>query len=352
MKIRLTIISLLLAYTLGGATSAAQTQSKPRKVSYTVERIWGDGTRHCAFTSLIKYRGKYYCAFRDGYSHIFNADGEADGKIRIISSANGHSWRTVALLSREGYDLRDPKLSITPDGRLMLNLGCSLYRSRKLVSQESLVSFSSNGKNFSELTGVVMHDLPAGSRKWMWRLTWHEGVGYGVTYFGTDNTASSTVALLQTRDGLDYDTLRTFRIPDFPNEATVRFAPDGSMLVFVRRDAGSRSTILLSAPAPYRTFTQRDLGFFMGGPDAIALDDGQIVAGGRSTYAPSACLELYCGDAQSSFRPALILPSGGDCSYPSFLIQGKELWVTYYSMHESRLPNIYLARIPLSVFAK
>lgn len=85
-------------------------------VCYSLKRIWGDGSTHCAFTSLVEHKGRYYCAFREGFSHIFNEKGEADGKIHIISSSDGDKWETETVLSRTGYDLRDPKLSVTPKG--------------------------------------------------------------------------------------------------------------------------------------------------------------------------------------------------------------------------------------------
>ena len=92
-----------------------------QQISYSVEKIWGDGFTHCAFTSLIKFNGRYYCAFREGASHIFDNEGKAEGKIRIISSRNGKSWKSVALVGKEGCDFRDPKLSVMPDGRILVN---------------------------------------------------------------------------------------------------------------------------------------------------------------------------------------------------------------------------------------
>ena len=52
----------------------------------------------------------------------------------------------------------------------------------------------------------------------------------------------------------------------------------------------------------------------------------------------------------------MILPSGGDNSYPGFLRVGDELWVVYYSSHELTWEDgrpragIYLARVPVSYF--
>ena len=100
-------------------------------INYSVEKIWDNG-KHCAFTSLIKYKGNYYCSFREGESHIFDSKGEANGKVRILQSPDGNRWESVALIGKQGFDLRDPKLSITPDGRLMVIIGGSIYRNKAL----------------------------------------------------------------------------------------------------------------------------------------------------------------------------------------------------------------------------
>ena len=51
-------------------------------------------------------------------------------------------------------------------------------------------------------------------------------------------------------------------------------------------------------------------------------------------------LDPYAG----TLTPALVLPSGGDTSYPGFVWWGDLLWVSYYSSHEGKA-SIYLARV-------
>ena len=49
------------------------------------------------------------------------------GVTRVLSSDDGSDWSSEAVVSEEGVDLRDSKLTITPDGRLMLLMGGSVY---------------------------------------------------------------------------------------------------------------------------------------------------------------------------------------------------------------------------------
>ena len=83
--------------------------SQPRLVS--VNRIW-DRSPHNAFTDLIRFRDRWWCTFREAECH-----GASSGRIRI----------RAAVVAEAGIDLRDPKLSIMPDGRLLLLTGGSLH---------------------------------------------------------------------------------------------------------------------------------------------------------------------------------------------------------------------------------
>jgi len=57
------------------------------------QRIWDGNGTFCAFTDLIRYKGRLYCAFREGATHV-----SEDGKLRILSSADGQAWTPAALI--------------------------------------------------------------------------------------------------------------------------------------------------------------------------------------------------------------------------------------------------------------
>ena len=126
---RLNLKHLILAAALILAGCVSCKESCSEEVHIKVNRIW-ESEKHCAFTSLTRFEGRYYVAFREAGSHIFEADGSARGQIRILESRNGRKWKPVACLSKEGYDLRDPSLSVTPDGRLLVSMGGSIYVDR------------------------------------------------------------------------------------------------------------------------------------------------------------------------------------------------------------------------------
>lgn len=307
-----------------------------------VRKIWSNDN-HNAFTSLIFFRGSFYCAFREGENHVYGRDGVA----RIISSRDGIDWETVAVISKTGYDLRDPKLSITPDGRVMVIIGGSVYREKELLSQQTHVSFSDRrGKNFSEPVPVVIPDEMRTERDWLWRVTWHRRTGYGVVY---QSREERTISLVKTNDGINYELVTKLEVDGSPNESTVRVMPDKEVIIVVRREEGNREGMWGRSKAPYAGWEWRRLGMRLGGPDFIALKGDRLVLGTRVYDEKGNFTALFEGDRSGIFSKVLTLPSGGDNSYPGFVLRKNKLYVSYYSSHEGNA-SIYLAEIPAGMF--
>ena len=324
---------------------AGSCQSKNEKLS--VERIWDQG--YSAFPSIVRYKGAWYVSFREGVSHIFDENGIAAGKTRILRSRNGKRWKSVALLEMDGFDLRDPKLSVTPDGRLMVIQGGSVYVDKKLVDRIPQVSFSSDGRTFSNL--VPVEYLEQDGAAWFWRVTWHDGIGYTVSYGGPDD---NRLELLKTSDGLHYEKITDIALGGFPNETTVRFLPDGRMALLIRREKEDKKACLGISEAPFTEWTLQPLPFQIGGPEMAVLPDGTLLIGGRAYLEggeTKTC--LWKGNTDGDFELWKMLPSGGDNSYPGFAIRNNKLTVVYYSSHELTRSDgcpragIYLAKMPL-----
>ena len=77
-------------------------------------RIW-DQAPHNAFTDLARFQNRWFCAFREGKNHV-----SPDGALRVITSPDGEKWESAALIASPDSDLRDAKITLMPDGRLML----------------------------------------------------------------------------------------------------------------------------------------------------------------------------------------------------------------------------------------
>lgn len=319
------------------------TPVQPPPALVNVARIWDAGA-HNAFTDLIRWHDQWYCSFREGDAHV-----GGDGRIRVLTSADGKTWTSAASIGETGIDLRDPKLSITPDDRLMIVAGGSVYEGTRYLGRQPRVVFSSDGKTWTTPQRILAEG------DWLWRVTWHDGRAYGVTYRsaagasgapGTPGASAEwTATLVSSRDGRTFEEVATLAVPDRPNETTLRFMPDGEMVALVRREAGNHLAWLGRSRAPYTTWTWREMPEQIGGPNFIRLPDGDLWATGRRyPGGPKTVVARLTLDG--GYEPVLTLPSGGDTSYAGMVWHDGLLWVSYYASHEGKTA-IYLAEVKL-----
>jgi len=293
----------------------------------SVKKIW-DQAPHNAFTDLIRFQDKWYCTFREAQLH---AKGE-DGKIRVIVSTTGEKWESAGLLSEKGVDLRDPKLSVMPDGRLMLVCGGSIYDKDVYQTRSPRVAFSRDGHNWTSPQKVLAED------HWLWRVTWYKGTAYCVSKLGIGKNPRRVI-LYSSKDGLEWEWITEFEIPAFPNETTLRFMPDGEMIALMRRN---KTGWIGSSHQPYKKWKWHDTKHRLGGPNFIRLPNGEFWAGSRSYQGE--VKTVLAKMTRDSYETVLILPSGGDTSYPGMVWHDDILRMSYYSSHEGKT-SIYLVKI-------
>jgi len=314
-------------------------------------RIWGSEL-HCAFTDLVRHRSRFFCAFREASGHMPGAD-DADGVIRIIVSDDGSAWSSAARIAQEGVDLRDPKLSVTPDGRLMVLAAGGTYEDGKLIRRTPCASFSNAaGDGFSDFAPLGIAPGVATANDWLWRVTWHANAAWGVVYQPAAEEDWG-LQLVRSADGIDYELVCTLDPGGLPNEATVRFLPDATMVIVVRRGGEDRSGMIGSSNPPYREWTWHPIGIRLGGPDLVCLHDGALILGTRHHGEEKGEYTTILGrlELDGTFTHLVDLPSSGDTSYPGLLVHEDELWVSYYSSHEGPTA-IYLARVPLGLLTR
>ncbi len=312
----------------------------------SVNKIW-DAAGHNAFTDLARFQQRWFCTFREAEGHV-----QGNGKIRVLTSTDGKEWTSAALLAEAGIDLRDPKLSITPNNRLMLVMGGSVYEGKVLKGRRSRVSFSQDGTDWTTPQAV----LEKGD--WLWRVTWYQGKAYGIAYESDPATTSSAggppewaTKLVVSDDGVGYRLVTRLEVPGRANEGTLRFLSNGDCVALLRREGLPHSTdrdawIGLSHP-PYLTWQWHPAGLPIGGPNFLVLPDGRMIASGRFYGTNAAAVKTFVGamDLQS-VHPDVLLPSGGDCSYPGLVWDDGLLWMSYYSSHEGKT-SVYLAKFKL-----
>lgn len=309
----------------------ARAEDWPKLELVETQRIW-DQAPHNAFTDLVRFKDRWYCVFREGKGHV-----SPDGALRVITSADGKKWESAALITSPNSDLRDAKITVTPDGQLMLGGAEALHKPNPHQIQ-SLVWFSKDGKNWSESHKIGDPDY------WLWRQTWHKGKAYSFGYGCNDKVRG--LRLYVSPDGKKWETLVSKADLDsaYPNETQMVFMPDETCYCLLRQDPGP-GFIGIARP-PYKEWTWKKLNARIGGPAMIATPDGRLLAAVR-LYDKQVRTSLCWVDPKAgTITEALKLPSGGDTSYAGMVWHDGLLWVSYYSSHEGKT-NIYLAKVRL-----
>lgn len=333
IKLLLNLVSI--AALLAGTGAFAESATPITAKLVRVDKIWSEPP-HSAFTDLVWWHDQFYCAFREGENHV-----GSQGKLRIISSSDAAKWQSKASLKDPVYDLRDANLSIMPDGRLMA-IGGAQIAAGKGRRTGTFASYTSDGTTWTTPQLI----LPPG--RWMWGVTWHDGTAWGVSY-GTPERQGVN-SLLTSKDGREFETYVEdfFAKKDWPTEARIRFAKDGTAYCLQRVDGDPNLAWFGSAAPPYRDWKWSNLERYIGGPNLLQLPSSDWVAAGRliENKKPRTTL-MYLDTAKGQVVPILDLPSGGDCSYPGLLWHEGRLWMSYYSSHEKRT-SIYLAQIDIT----
>jgi hypothetical protein len=317
---------------LGGLTAplvAANQTAKAELVS--CELIW-DRAPHSAFTDLVRFHDQWFCCFREGAKHV-----SPDGAVRILRSETGEVWRPWAKLEHPVADLRDPKLTVTPGGALMLTAAGAMHPPSD-ARHKTFAWFSGDGRDWTAPEMIGEPDV------WMWRVVWHAGKAYGFGY-STAGTRFSRVYV--SADGRHFQVLNPECYREgYPNETALLFNRDGSAYCLLRRDGEAATAQLGLSRPPYRGWSWKDLGVRIGGPQMLRLADGRIVFGGRLYDGRQRTALAWLDADEGTLTEFLTLPSNGDSSYPGLVYHDGLLWMSYYSSHEERT-SIYLAKVKL-----
>ena len=305
-----------------------------------IKKIWQQG-KHNAFTDLCAYKNQYFCCFREASAHISRI-----GIIRILVSDDLNSWRLISTIRTHQCDLRDPKISISFDGKLVLSyLKVTFNDIGKPKASHNCISSSYTGTSWSQ------PKIFADDNWWLWRICWIGKEALGIGY----NYQEGCVRLYKG------DPNRKFSCIDnnlfglkryqkgYPNESDIVFLKTGVAVCVLRRDADTASAQLGLSHPPYTQWHWHDLGCFVGGPALIVDENDNILLSGRSwDIEQGAKTRLWQVNLQQKLiAPIMTLPSAGDTSYPGMIIVDKILYISYYSSHQQNKSSIYLAKIEM-----
>ena len=305
----------------------------------SVQQIWNKA-HHNAFTDLCEFRQQLYCCFREAQNHI-----SGDGNIRIVRLNDLGRIVQGEQLNIPGADLRDPKLSITPDGKLLL-LAHARFRNdeNKTLRTQPYCWFSTDGYSWSSPTTLTIQN------EWLWRVSFYKDFALGLAYSKRLNRLNLYKGNpLRTMDCIKPQVLsKENHGLGYPNESDIIFSKDGIAYALVRRDADTYSAQLGCSKPPYTQWQWSDLKHYIGGPAMVKINESTAIAGGRLWTKSGPKMALYKLDLkQPSLTPLIVLPSEGDSSYPGLVLRKGKLFVSYYSSHVDNKSSIYLAEVAL-----
>ena len=316
-----------------------------------IEPLVADGC-HNAFASFVKWRGRYWLAYRRASGHTAR-----DGEIVVLFSADTKEWTEVIRFDLGGDD-RDPQFMVFGD-RLWLYINRLWDGVFKIFA-----TCSGDGQVWDPPQQIYCDGFI------LWKPVLYQGRLYaGVHKPGSDDQRLSQ--LMTSSNGISWAMISSIRRGTGESETALVFDQAGNITAFLRDQTRVGGAILEARP-PFVEWTQRPAGVHLSGhavytfshrtyvlsrgmacePQVAAeaprdalpaeLDQGTVIY----TYEDGA-LEPYC----------LLGPLSGnhDSSYATAVQEGDEMIVVFHrSVHEYTgkycyrdAADLFLARVLL-----
>ena len=294
---------------------------------------------HNAFVDLCEFKQKLFCCFREAENHI-----SGDGTIRILTLDDQGNVLYSSRIAIPETDLRDPKITVTPDGNILL----IAYARQTSINNKTIGTRNLTWVSQTEHSWSAAREF-ADRGWWLWRVRWHKNQAYGFAY----NRQQNAIHLYSGNPRRSFHIHQPFALSldkhkkGYPNESDLIFEKNKAFAL-VRRDADSYTAQLGHSIFPFKKWQWIDLGRYIGGPVMLRLDsDFALVAGRIVKHGRLVTGLLKMKLSNGNLHELLILPSSGDNSYPGLVLRKNKLFVGYYSSHENDKSCVYLAQISL-----
>lgn len=360
---RAQLAAVLAAGKLAGSVSRTEKLSVDRDVVLETWKAVADGT-HNSNTDLTWWGGWFYLCHQTSPYHL----GSSRSRLLLWRSADAHAWEKVTEFKAERGEYRDPTFAQIK-GRLFLYVLPNLTRMAEPAT--TVYSYSEDGAAWQPFKEV---DQPG----WLyWRPKTLDNKTWYVTAYWHEHGKS---CLLKSDDGEKWTRVSMIHEGDHNDETDFEFLADGRILATGRLEMGDglfgdreACTLLSVAAPPYETWSYaRDHVTRLDGPCLFPYN-GRTYAVGRyqASFFPRFVEQ---GGLFSRKRTSLFLveetrmvrltdlPSAGDTSYAGVVIQGDEMYVSYYTSPVKKDPtwvegmfgrtDIRMARVSLPAMEK
>lgn len=291
--------------------------------------IW-KGHPYAAFTSLAYYEGNFYCAFRNAKSHV-DKTGLDCGSIVIIKSEDAEHWGEFLSYTEDGYDLRDPQLSVTPSGKLMLMTERVKYVDGKSKERHTYVSFINKDGSHSSLEPITFDASP--NRNWIWNVGWIDGVAYGFNY-------NPFFGFVKSTDGKEFELMERIKLDNLPTESAVEKLNKNEFFAVVRTN---KNAIIGIYNKKNRKWDWNECDERIDCPKIIKVKNDIFVVGRSFNGGKKTSLYKY-NKKERQLKRVLTISGGRDCSYPGIVCLKGKFYISYYS-GEKEQSDIFMAII-------
>lgn len=340
IQTRAQLSAALTAGRLAGIVAKTEKLSVDREIVLESWKAVGDGT-HNSNTDMTFWDGWFYLCHQTSPYHL----GSSRSRLLLWRSKDARAWEKVTEFKAERGEYRDPTFAQIK-GRLFLYVLPNLTRMAEPMT--TVYSSSKDGRRWRAFKEV---NHPG----WLyWRPKTRDGETWYVTAYWHEHGKS---CLLKSKDGEKWTRVSMIHEGDHNDETDFEFLPDGRILATGRLEAGDglwgdreACTLLSVARWPYETWSYAR-------SSVTRLDGPCLFPYNGRTYA--------IGRYQASFFPRLVeqggvfsrkrtslflveetrmvrltdLPSAGDTSYAGIVIQGDDLYASYYTSPVEKDPT-------------
>jgi len=333
---------LALILGIGHAAGWAARGEKPRVDREAVLETWravSDGA-HNSNTDLIHWDGAFYLIHQTSPYH----PGSSRSRLLLWRSPDARAWEKVAEFKAPRGEYRDPKFAAIGDRLFIYALPNYTFLAEPATT---VFTYSTDARTWTPMEET---DHPG----WLfWRPKTRDQKTWYVTAYWNEHGKS---ILLKSTDGITWKTVSTVYEGERNDETDFEFLPDGRILATARLevDGGWRGhprggALLAVSKPPYRKWNYaRSTVTRLDGPCLFPYN-GRVYAAGRyqASFAPFARQGGILAKKRTSLflveEARLVrltdLPSAGDTSYAGVVIQGDDLYVSYYTSRIKQDPT-------------
>ena len=341
-----TIDTLLLmtSLMLMSLTGSASAEIKGEIVSVTM--IW-DRASINRDTDIVRFKDRWFVVCCEK-----SAEFSKDAALRVISSKDGTRWESTALLEgpipKKSYRY-DPAFTVRSDVKLKVSA----------LGMRTFAWSSEDGQTWSERNRIG-HNHFVYSRD-----VWNNGIALKYAH-GTHDGNASTIQLLSSKDGMNFQNLFQETVEFIPDDAAIIFDGDRAHCVVSRQAANPvargwefgrqfQAGLLGTADAPYTDWKWKRIDAPLCVPNLLRLPDGRIIAAvGLSDKKDCIALcelELSTGKLKEFLELPVAVKNLSQTAFhrqiAGLAYHDRHLWVSYHATHNGKL-CVHLAKVKLT----